>query len=176
MKKVLLLGDSLIEYGDWQEQFPACQGLNFGVAGETVQGLVRRVSRVVDRVPEVDGIVLMTGTNNLAMDDFFFLAEYEDIVFTLRKRYPLAGLVVTGLLPLPFPWQAPETVPRMNILLAALAHRQGAVFCDLAAAFTTSEGLPSSDFFAEDGVHFSAKGYACWAKVLARCLPILASK
>lgn len=68
MKKLLFLGDSLVEFFNWQERFPGYQVTNAGVAGETVQGLLRRTREsVTEKVPP-HWISIMIGTNNLAAE------------------------------------------------------------------------------------------------------------
>ncbi|MBW1792222.1 MAG: GDSL family lipase, partial [Deltaproteobacteria bacterium] len=70
MKKILLTGDSLIEFFYWQSRCPEFDIANEGIAGETVRGLLYGLPSLEARVEVPDAVVLMIGTNNLAMDDY----------------------------------------------------------------------------------------------------------
>ena len=39
-KRFLFIGDSLVEFFNWQERFPDKKVYNFGSAGETAEGLL----------------------------------------------------------------------------------------------------------------------------------------
>ena len=52
MEKVLMLGDSLIEWGDWESLLPEYKIINRGYAGETVGGLAGRLAGLLRRRKE----------------------------------------------------------------------------------------------------------------------------
>lgn len=167
MKKILLTGDSLIEFFDWQSRFPQFDVINEGIAGETVRGLLYGLPSLEARVEVSDVIVLMIGTNNLAMDDYAFLGDYQDIVEKFREWYPDARVVVTSLLPLYLPWLASDTVQRLNESLERIAKKSGVDFLDVFSQFQAA-GRGERDLFLEDGVHLSDAGYAVWSRVLEK--------
>lgn len=104
MPPLIFLGDSLIEFYDWQACFPNHTVVNLGQAGETVQELRQRLDRLGGRLTNPAWFLLMIGTNNnVAMEDYGFMAEYRAIVTTLRQRYPTAAVQVTSLLPMRLP-------------------------------------------------------------------------
>lgn len=163
--RLLLLGDSLVEFYDWQARFPAHDAVNRGSAGETVAGLLASLPGIMEEWTAAEGVVLMVGTNNLLAGDCFFLPDYEKILLCLRQRYPAARILVAGLPPLRLPWLAPPAADRLNALLADLAQRQGARWLDLFSAFQAGPG-PASSCFSEDGVHFSDRGYQLWSALI----------
>ena len=165
MKTLLLLGDSLIEWGDWQSRFPSCSVLNAGVAGETVQGLRQRLPSLLQRVAEPAGVVVMTGTNNLAMDDFYFFRDYEEIARFLVSAFPASEVAVTSLLPVHFPWQPATVVATLNGQLREMCGRTGVRYVDLHTPFEACRNREVA-LFEADGVHLAPAGYALWSKVL----------
>lgn len=168
---LVFLGDSLIEFYDWQTRFPNYQVRNLGVAGETVQGLRQRLDRIAGCLAQPAWFLVMIGTNNIAMEDYGFFAEYHALVASLRQRYPKAALQITSLLPMQLPWLAPDTIPRLNDRLRVLAQELGADYVDAYAAFTASRlGLT---LFLDDGVHLSNAGYQTWATAIKPFLPRL---
>jgi lysophospholipase L1-like esterase len=162
----LFIGDSLVEYCNWQEKFPHVKLYNFGIAGETVEGLLGRIDLVMDRFKTLDLILIMSGINNVAMEDFGFLISYEKVIEKVRGRFPDARLVVNCLLPVRLPWFAEDTVPRVNERLQLLAAKKKVEFLDIYQKFTDSDNRFDATCFLEDGVHVSDHGYKVWHKAI----------
>lgn len=167
--KILLLGDSLIEFFDWQHRFPSYTMLNRGVAGETVGGLLARLPLLENSVKDADTVVVMIGTNNLAMDDYSFLPDYKKVLDFLKREFPLARLAVTSLLPIRLPWLADNAVERVNVSLQKLAEDCSADYIEVYEPFMVCREKGDTCFL-EDGVHLTDAGYERWATVLAEYL------
>jgi len=161
---LLFVGDSLIEYFDWQARFPTLQVSNQGVAGETAQGLRRRCQEIVTTVPAPDWLLIMIGTNNVVMEDFSFLPTYEAIIDTLVKAYPKSSIVVNGLFPMQLPWLGHEAVADLNQYLAQLAQKKSCSYLD------GCKVVGNNKFFMADGVHISDQGYELWSAAVEEIL------
>lgn len=170
---LLLIGDSLIAYHDWRPALPAHRVTALGVPGETVQGLRLRLPKILARVPRVDAVVVMVGTNNLAMGDLFFFNDCEELIASLAKGYPAAAIVLTSLPPVQLPGLGGDAVPRLNRLLAEAVSRRRGMFLDLYAEFLDAAGGTDRSLFTGDGVHLSPKGYQRWSARLAKLLAAL---
>ncbi|GAB4483296.1 MAG: SGNH/GDSL hydrolase family protein [Thermodesulfovibrionales bacterium] len=166
MKSLVFLGDSLTEWFDWQTRFPQDRVINLGRAGEPVEGLLGRLDRICTHVAAPDFCFLMTGINNIAMDDSDILGNYLRIVRTLRERWAGSALVVQSLLPVLLDWVGPEPVIKVNRGLKTLAEETGAAYLDVYRSFVDSSGRPDASLLLDDGVHLSAQGYAVWAGVV----------
>lgn len=167
MKKILMTGDSLIEFYDWQRRFPEYDIDNKGIAGETVKGLLLGLPFITKYIDIPGAIVLMIGTNNLAMDDYSFMGDYREILEKFRAWYPNAHVAITSLLPLYLPWLAPDAIDRLNTSLKQIAEDLEVDFVDVFSAFRAA-GAAERGLFLEDGVHLSDAGYALWSKVLQK--------
>lgn len=167
-QSLVLLGDSLIAFGDWQDHFPGYGIVNLGLAGETVRELRERLDTLDGRLGDPACLVVMVGTNNVAMGEYGFLADYRAIITALRQRHPTAVLLVNSLLPMRLPWLAPDTIPRLNERLRSLAAELGAGYVDGYSAFLIP---PAAPLFGDDGVHLSDEGYRVWAAAMAALLP-----
>ncbi len=164
-RKFLFIGDSLIEFFDWQGRFPDDQVYNFGSAGETAEGLFSRLPRITDRIKSPDLVMIMTGTNNIAMEDYGFLNTYEKIIGLLQKNYTRATIVVTSLLPIELFFLG-DAVPRVNRRLRDIARDMNVVYLNLYPLFLGEDSKAVTDYYEADGVHLSLKGYGVWAGAL----------
>ncbi len=163
---ILFLGHSLIEFFDWQGRFPAHRVANLGVAGETVEGLLSRLEGIIKANPRADLIFIMTGINNLAMEDFDFLDPYREIIKKVASAYPDAKIYIHGLLPTLVDFIENESIRRVNVSIENLAKDAGVEFIDLYRHFIDRRGMPVKEYLLDDGVHLTDKGYSVWAGVL----------
>jgi len=163
---ILFLGHSLIEFFDWQGRFPAHTCANLGVAGETTEGLLARLERIIEANPGADLIFVMTGINNIAMDDPDFSGAYREIIERLSSGYPAAKIFVHAVLPVLVDFIENKSVLQVNVALENLARDTGVEFIDLYRRFVDERGLPVREYLLDDGIHLSSKGYEVWAGVL----------
>jgi lysophospholipase L1-like esterase len=164
-EQYLFLGDSLIEFFDWQRRFPDRQVYNFGRAGETTEGLFSRLPHIIARFRSPTMVMIMTGTNNIAMEDYGFLFTYEKIITLLQKNYGQATLVMTSLLPMDLFFLG-DAVPRVNKRLRNIARKMNIFYLDLYPIFLGDDTKPVTAYYEADGVHLSQEGYDVWAKAL----------
>ena len=163
-RTLCFIGDSLIEYYDWQARFPSHAVINLGIAGETAPELLARLSLLGDRLRPADWILIMTGTNDLLTGAEDFLPSYEQIIRRLRQALPDALLVASGLMPMSLPWLAPNLIFQVNDRLEGLALRHKIGYLDGCCLGTDSRPRPSC--FLEDGVHLNQQGYTLWSAAI----------
>jgi lysophospholipase L1-like esterase len=165
-KNLVFIGDSLTEWYDWQERFPAYLVLNLGISGETVGELLERRDHIRSRIESPFAIFLMTGINNVLSEQYDITGPYAEIVRNLTTWYKGATIVVQSLLPVDMPWIKNDTIRLINRHLAEIAKEHGAEYLDVYAAFTDADGNPKPGLLSDDGVHLANKGYEVWAKVV----------
>jgi len=168
-ENLLLVGDSMIEFFNWQARFPGRHVDNLGRSGESVEELRVRVHYIVERYSETDLVLVMIGTNNVAMENFNFLPAYEDIIATFQEAYPDAVIVVNSLLPMELGYLAPDTVPRINSSLKSMASTCGVIYLDAWQAMVDKSGRVLEGIL-EDEVHLTHRGYMVWATELDKLL------
>ena len=168
--RILLLGHSLIEFGDWGRLLPGHTVTNLGRAGETTAGLLGRLDDALRGRPPADAVVVMSGTNDILAGDDSFLREYRSVARRLRRAYPGAAILLHALLPLSPDWVSPELIARTNAGIALIGAEADVTALDLTDRFTRRGGLPKSELYDPDGVHLSAAGYRVWADALREVL------
>jgi lysophospholipase L1-like esterase len=167
---ILFLGDSLVEYFDWQEAFPVHRVVNLGVSGESVEGLLSRIRQITRKHTTADIVFIMTGINNVAMDDVAFLDSYRTIIEQLSAAYPQAQIFIHSLLPTLADFMPALSINHVNQSLKELAQRTGVSYLDIHRFFIGPDSVPIKTYFVDDGIHLSGKGYAVWFKVLETIL------
>jgi lysophospholipase L1-like esterase len=167
---LVFIGDSLTEWYDWQERFPADRVMNLGISGETVEELLDRRDHIRSRVESPDIIFLMTGINNILSEQYDITGPYAEFVRNLTTWYKGATVVVQSLLPVDMPWIRNDTIRTINRHLAAIAREHDAEYLDVYSRFVDANGSPIPGLLSDDGVHLAAKGYDVWAKVVEKYL------
>lgn len=162
-KEILFIGDSLIEFFDWAARFPGHRVQNLGRAGETVEGLLNRMNREIGGWPRFDYVFIMSGANNLAIEETGFIAEYREIIRKFQAQSPGAKVYVNSILPMLLQWIPPEMIKYTNKYLRELAAETGATYLDIHSLFLEA-GV--RECLLEDGVHISEKGYEVWSKAV----------
>lgn len=170
MANLVFLGDSLTEWFDWQRRFPQHRVTNLGISGEPVEGLLNRRERIRASIDDPDFIFLMTGINNIAMEQNDITVPYREIARNLTTWYKKTILVIQSILPVELPWISNNVIIDINHQLEQIARDHGAEYLDIYRLFVNSEGDPYRGYLSDDGVHLVNKGYDVWAKEVERFL------
>lgn len=164
-RDVVLLGDSLTEWGSWQAWLPDVEIRNEGVAGETSAEVLRRVRSAVVPAPAL--LYLLVGINDLALGipRPRIVATVAAILDEIASRSPGTGVVLQSLLPC---WrELRDDVLAVNRAYRALVADRSprCSYLDVWPALADRDGTLASDY-TDDGVHLTAAGYAAWLSVL----------
>ena len=160
--KLLFIGDSLIEYFDWQERFPKDAVYNMGIAGEMVETMYSRIEVVYRQVDQVEAIFIMSGINNLAAGDKKFIPVYQKAVRKLKEHYS-SGIFVQSLLPVFFPWISNDDIREVNEKLKRMTEEEDVSYLDIYSLFLEVSGDIKKEYLLDDGVHVSGEGYKVWS-------------
>ena len=164
---VVLLGDSITEWGDWGERLGVPRVRNRGIAGDTVAGVERRLGPILAGRPRV--IALMIGVNDLlaGAEPQAVIAGQRALVRRIRAEAPETRLILQGVLPVDphaFNARVLRRIATVNEGLAAIAREAGAEWLDLWAEMGGDAGLDRR--YTYDGLHLNAEGYAAWEAAL----------
>jgi lysophospholipase L1-like esterase len=168
--RLLFIGDSLIEYFDWERRFPNYTVYNLGIAGETVEGLASRLNWVIRKMKAPDRVFIMSGINNMAIGNPDFISTYRGVIQEIRQAWPSATIVVHSLLPVLFRFISNEDIRFMNVRLKHLAAGESVLYLDIHAAFLNEKGRPVPALLEDDGVHVSEEGYKVWSSEIEKLL------
>jgi lysophospholipase L1-like esterase len=149
----------------WNETFGKLNAANFGIAGDTTQGVLWRMQN-----GELEGfkaklIVLMLGTNNINRNPNDDIVEGDRlIVEEFKKRQPQAKVLILGIFPRTAAPDNPfrPTIKEINSKLAKFADNKQIFYMDIGDKFLTADGTLTTEIMA-DGLHPTTKGYQIWA-------------
>ena len=169
-KSLLMLGDSLVEWGDWDVLLPRFRVNARGTAGEFLEDLAVRLASELEADACYDFILVMSGTNNLLAGDRFFPAILQSMLPRIAAMCPQSEVVLNSLMPMNLPGLPVDDVSAVNGELKKIAENSGCLFLDMEKPFQ-EQCLPiTRPGFLQDGVHLSTHGYQVWASAISRCL------
>jgi lysophospholipase L1-like esterase len=169
MTQVLLLGDSLIAYHDWQSRMPSYQVTNFGAPGATTSDLFASLPAIKQHVGTTDVITIMVGTNDLLSGNYEFINTLKKILVQLSRDFPTAEILVSSLFPMELPHMSDHTIPNLNSHIEAFTMQTGCCFLDTHSRFSDS----TRPIFQQDGVHITEAAYEIWARTLLEHIAFL---
>lgn len=167
---IVMLGDSMILYNEWDEQFSNINVINRGIGGDTTKGLLRRLSEVTGGHPKE--IVLMIGTNDLGMrvPEEQILENYLLILQRIKQEAPKTNIIMTSLLPINKTIRKThvknDQIISLNRQLTKLAKEQEIPMIHLYELFLKDEQLDAQ--YTSDGLHLNGKGYKLWVENLQK--------
>lgn len=183
---VLFVGDSITDWWRqpqrglpvWERHFAPLKAANFGIAGDTTQGVLWRMQN-----GELEGfnaklIILMLGTNNINRNDTADIAAGNAaIVQEFRRRQPNAKVLILGVFPRGAAADNPfrQRIAEINGHLEKLADGRTIHYLDIGPKFLQPDGTLPTEVM-PDGLHPNLKGYEIWAEaIMPKVRELLAS-
>ena len=182
---VLFMGDSITDF--WRnadgafagkpvqdQYFGAWKVANFGIAGDTTQGVLYRLKSGEGTGFKPKAIMLMIGTNNTAANTAAEIAEgIGAVVLELQNDFPDAKILLLGVFPRGRATDPVRTtIAEINKTISKLHDGNRVHYLDIGKAFLDADGNIPQDVMS-DGLHPSAKGYEIWAKAVSAPLSAL---
>jgi beta-glucosidase len=140
---------------------------NFGIAGDTTQGVLYRLQHGEGQGIRPRAIMLMIGTNNTARNSAAEIAEgVGAVVLELQKDFPAAKILLLGVFPRGRPNDPVRgTIAEINRTIGRLEDKRNVVYLDIGRVFLDDAGEIAADVMS-DGLHPTAKGYELWASAV----------
>ena len=175
---VLFMGDSITDF--WRnpegtfagkpvldKYFGSLKVANFGIAGDTTQGVLYRLQHGEGQGFSPKAVMLMIGTNNTGRNTAAEIAEgIGAVVLELQKDFPKAKILLLGIFPrgtAKDPVRA--TIAEINTSIAKLHDGDRVHYLDIGSKFLDAEGGIPKDVMS-DALHPTTKGYEIWAEAV----------
>lgn len=167
---VVFVGDSITEGGNWAEWFQGQHVSNFGISGDTTQGVLNRLDMVTQAKP--GKMFLMIGINDLsvrgAQNIPAILHDYRQILLRVIEESPETRIYVQSILPVN------KTILRclftnhdilvLNAGLREMSGELGLDYINLYPRFLDDGQLNRT--YTPDGLHLNGYGYNLWKEIV----------
>lgn len=175
---VLFMGDSITDF--WRNADGAFAGkpvldkyfgdlkiANFGIAGDTTQGVLYRLQHGEGQGFSPKAIMMMIGTNNTAQNSAAEIAEgIGAIILEMQKDFPKAKILLLGIFPRNTPNDPVRAkIAEINTIVSKLHDGDRVHYLDIGAKFLDGSGYISKEIMS-DALHPSPKGYEIWAEAV----------
>ena len=181
---VLFMGDSITDFwrdagrGDvpnppragkavFDRYYGAMKVANFGISGDTTQGVLYRLQSGEGQGFKPKAIMLMIGTNNTGRNSAPEIAEgIGAVVLEMRKDFPDARILLLAVFPRGNPGDpARATIAEINQKIAKLDDGKNVFYLDIGNKFLNADSVITTDIM-NDRLHPTEKGYEIWAEAV----------
>jgi lysophospholipase L1-like esterase len=172
--RVIFLGNSITEMGNWKKVLNDTTVLNRGIGGDITYGVLKRLKDITDRHPSK--VFILLGINDIGKDipEVVIADNYLKIVKEIHAKCPETQIYVQSVLPVnptvvnfPQHYDKEEHVLALNKLLLANAHAGDYTFVDIFHLFVdTNQRLDSR--YTYEGLHLKPEAYDIWAAYLKK--------
>jgi lysophospholipase L1-like esterase len=183
--ELLFMGDSITDFwrnadGNFagkavqEKYFGQWKVANFGIAGDTTQGVLFRLRDGEGTGIKPRAIMLMIGTNNTGRNSAAEIAEgIGAVVLELQKDFPEARILLLAVFPRGRATDpVRNTIADINKTIAKLDDGKKVFYQDIGKGFLDAAGNIPADVMS-DGLHPTAKGYEIWAQAVVAPLTAL---
>lgn len=167
---VIFIGDSLIQRSEWAELLSNPKIMNFGINGDTIAGVYRRMNEILERHPQA--IFMLVGVNDLYLNQFSeseLVNQYRQTVQRIRQQSPDSQFYALSLLPVnQSKFAHPvdnQKVVSFNGQIQPLVESLGGTFINVHPKLLNQAGELDAKY-TYDGIHLNADGYTVLAQTI----------
>jgi lysophospholipase L1-like esterase len=170
--KIIMLGNSITEGGDWKKLLKDSTVINRGIGGDVTFGVLNRTDDIIQRQPSK--VFLLLGINDLSRNtpNEVIIENLLAIVRSIKSGSPKTEIFVQSILPtndsiknLLDNFKGKGTaIVLINAQLKRMAQRMNYTYIDLHTKFLGNEGLDAK--YTNDGLHLNLLGYQHWVSIL----------
>lgn len=170
--EIIFLGDSFIDFAEWNELFNNAKIKNRGIAGDRTDGVLLRLNDILSSPPMK--IFIMIGYNDLSKGRKVadILENFNKIIENIRTNSPQTEIYIHSLLPVNNSLYKGmvdnRDIINLNNQLAKLCERHNAVYIDLFSSFSGDDNQLIEEFVSNDGLHLSGTAYLKWRSIIEK--------
>ncbi len=172
--KIIFLGNSITEFGEWRKLLNDSTIINRGIAGDNTFGVLARLEDVIIRKPKK--VFIEIGINDISQNVpvEIITKNINKIVERIKAKSPGTEIYVLSILPTnddvkkEYP-EAFNKSGRGNLVNKQLMQNAGAnkfTYIDLSEKLKDRNGKLDVKYAETDGLHLNNLGYQVWIKLL----------
>jgi lysophospholipase L1-like esterase len=172
--KVIFLGNSITEFGDWRKLLNDSTVINRGIAADNTFGVLDRLDDVIALQPSK--LFLEIGINDISQSIplDLIVKNIISIVTRVKSKSPRTVVYVVSILPTndnvkeeyPEVFHKNEEANTVNNKLREKSKANHFVFLDLNKELRDKDGKLKEEYAEADGLHLNANGYQVWMTLL----------
>jgi lysophospholipase L1-like esterase len=169
-EETLFYGSSSIRlWPNLQADFPAIKAVNLGFGGSTLAACVWFFERIMKPFAP-KRLILYAGDNDIGdgrhPEELFIF--FKQLAADTNKRFGNLPCYFISLKPSISRWNLSDNIKYTNSLIQKEIeqHNPNWKFIDIYEGMLDATGRPNKEYFMEDGLHMSLKGYLLWAKLV----------
>lgn len=166
---VVFFGDSITCLGDFQKYFPNIKICNLGHGGDSLSGMINRISMIQSVNPEK--VFLLGGINGLTdlnLDNC--VSKYAQLLDLLEESLPDTKIYIQSVLPISSSRELSmchnTTIARFNAEIKKLAEAHEMEYINLYSLYELNGEMNSE--LTLDGVHIKPEAYDLWAEKISK--------
>jgi len=172
--RIIFLGNSITQLGDWKKLLNDSTVINRGIGGDITFGVLKRLDDVTKRQPSK--LFLLIGINDIGKDipDVVIADNIRKIVVRVQGESSSTKIYVQSILPVnpdvpdfPQHYDKQEHVLNTNKLIKKVAEDTHCTYINIHDLFTDEQGKLDAKYTA-DGLHLTPAGggYEKWVAYL----------
>lgn len=171
---LLFVGSSSIRMWDLEKSWPDTNVVNNGFGGSTLADSIYHFDTLFGP-QDPKAIIIYAGDNDIAksLTPKETLEDFKTLADKIRAKFPEVPVIYIAIKPSIKRWELWPTMKEANDLIETYSNsRPDFYFADIATPMLkeAADSPPSEDWFVQDGLHLSEKGYRRWTNVVNRHL------
>lgn len=174
--RIIFLGNSITEMGDWKKLLNDSTVINRGIGGDITFGVLKRLDDVIKRQPSK--LFLLIGINDIGKDipDAVIADNIRKIVLRVHAESSSTKIYVESILPVnpdvpnfPQHYDKQEHIINTNKLIKKVAAETHTTYLNIHDLFTDKQGKLDAKY-TKDGLHLTSEGggYKKWIEYLQK--------
>ncbi len=172
--KIMFLGNSITEGGNWRKLLKDSSVVNRGISGDNTFGVIKRVDEVVRWKPSK--LFMLIGVNDLSksIPNSAVIENIFSIINMIHSGSPETKIYVHSILPVNpgvkgfmTRFSKQSDIIEINMQLKKYADILKYQYVDIHSAFRDSKELLDARY-TYDGLHLNAAGYQHWVEFLKK--------
>jgi lysophospholipase L1-like esterase len=174
--KIIFLGNSITEFGDWRKLLNDSTVVNRGIAGDNTFGAIARLEDVINREPSK--LFIKIGINDISQNIpvEIIVKNISTIIKEVKAKSPMTEICIHSILPTndsvknnyPDAYNKNDMVNLVNRLIKRQAKKYKISYIDIHKKFRDKYGQLDIKYADSDGLHLNDFGYKTWIELLKR--------
>jgi len=156
--EIIFLGNSIIDYCDWNELFSNPKIINRGIGSDCSSGILKRLDQITSRKPAKIFFTIDSKDLILGKPVDTIVNNCNLIIEKLNHNTPETSIYILSILPVDIIKAKNSEIISINKQLKSIAKKNNCIYIDLFDVFR-NEYYRMDSCYSKDGEHLNGDGY-----------------